>query len=171
MDEPEFLRLFAQHTAQLQRHAFLLLGRWQDAEEVMQAASVVMWEKFDDFERGTSFAAWSKRIVYLQAMNHRRRQSKERVVFSDLTVELLATDDQPPPAGDQRDALQKCLDRLNPSDRQLIAARYAGNQQLKDYAERVGRQLESLYVSLNRIRSALRECMRLSENITMPKDA
>jgi hypothetical protein len=53
--QSEFVRLFSQHASQLFGFVLVLTGNRSDAEDIVQNASVVLWEKFDAYQPGTSF--------------------------------------------------------------------------------------------------------------------
>jgi DNA-directed RNA polymerase specialized sigma24 family protein len=56
-------------------------------------------------------------------------------------------------------ALDHCLSKLKPRDRDLIVARYGSPATLGEYASQDGRSAGSLRVILNRLRSLLRLCI------------
>jgi RNA polymerase sigma-70 factor (ECF subfamily) len=45
---------------------------WNDTQDIFQQTSLVLWEKFDSFETGSNFAAWSCRAARYTAMNFLR---------------------------------------------------------------------------------------------------
>ncbi len=57
-------------------------------------------------------------------------------------------------------ALNRCLGRLEENERDLIEHRYHSKLTLEDFSARCGRPVESLRVSLFRIRAALRKCIK-----------
>jgi RNA polymerase sigma-70 factor (ECF subfamily) len=56
--------------------AAAVLGERSHAEDVLQEAALVGLSKLDDFEPGTSFAAWMGQIVRFTALNHRRKLAR-----------------------------------------------------------------------------------------------
>lgn len=79
----EFIRQFTAHEARLRAFSMCLIPNWADAEEVLQRASVVAWQKFEAFQPGSSFFSWASRILFLEAQNFRRAQAAEKVQFGD----------------------------------------------------------------------------------------
>lgn len=57
------------------------------------------------------------------------------------------------------EALRTCLAQLRPVDRGLILRRYYDENSLGELASEVGRNAESLKVSLHRIRVSLKGCV------------
>jgi len=56
-------------------------------------------------------------------------------------------------------ALEVCLEKLRPQDRDLLHHRYRTGHGLEDYARQFGRSVSSLSVTLYRLRNALRKCV------------
>ena len=61
-------------TEQLQRHhrrlygyVFTLLRNHQDAQDVFQQTSLVLWEKFDEFQPDTNFLTWACTVARFKA--------------------------------------------------------------------------------------------------------
>jgi RNA polymerase sigma-70 factor (ECF subfamily) len=74
--EDEFLGLYATHAPWLRGYLLCLVPRWADAEEIFQRCTVLLWEKFDQFEPGTDFEAWACNIARAQVRNFDRGFSK-----------------------------------------------------------------------------------------------
>ena len=60
-----------------------LLGNRTQAEDVMQETNAVLWRKAHEFKLGTNFGAWMLRVAYFQVMAHRRKITRDRLVFDD----------------------------------------------------------------------------------------
>ena len=160
-DHDEFLRIYTRYHRELYRYALMLVVRGADAEDVLQEASVALWKKFAEYDRQRPFMPWAKRVVFLEVLNLRRRQKNKPVALSDTVIEQLAADDSRHEAAlvAQRDALEGCVEKLRPRDRQLLDARYNSGASLVAFAESAGRSVSSIYVTLNRIRKQLLECV------------
>ncbi len=59
----EFIRLFAQHERTIYAHILALLGDAEATQDVFQETCVVLWEKFAEFQAGTHFGAWARKIA------------------------------------------------------------------------------------------------------------
>ncbi len=53
-----FMRLLLANQQRIYGLILALVPNWNDADDIMQETSAVMWAKFDDYEAGTDFAAW-----------------------------------------------------------------------------------------------------------------
>jgi RNA polymerase sigma-70 factor (ECF subfamily) len=157
-----FVRLYLQHQKRIQGLILALVPRGADADDVLQEASAVMWQKFGEFELGTNFAAWALRIARYQVMAYYSTRKRERARLSDesldAVVESLAK--RPEREEDRSLALEGCLAGLDRSDRDLLDLRYRGGASVGDLARRTGRTAFAVYKSLNRAHDRLLQCMR-----------
>ena len=162
--QSDFLRLFLRHAAALQAFARVLLPTWDSVDEVLQQASVVMWKKLDQLDSEDGFLPWAKVIVRFEALRLRRDHARDRHVFSDAVVELLANEAEEV-AEDlwerERQALRNCLEQLDRHHRELVLAPYSGDGRVARIAEETGRTVNSLYKLLGRLREKLMQCVEL----------
>ena len=158
----QFLRLFAEHEPAIRAFARLLLQRREDVSGVMQEVTVTLWQKFDCFDSSQDFRKWAFGIVRFKVLAHLRDLSRNRFVFDDELVNRLADEasasDQRHDA--QREALDACLQKLPPPQRDLILAAYEKGTRMDELAARRGETAMSLYKKLQRLRQALLECVR-----------
>lgn len=157
----EFMRLFTSHETRMRAFAMSLIPNWADAEEVLQQANMVMWKKFDEFQSGSNFFAWGSRILYLEAMDFRKRQGRARVRFSDEFCRAVAkeaveiSDD----LADRQRALGKCMAKLRPAEQELLRHRYEEGGNVETVAKALGRSEDAIYSALRRVRKQLFECI------------
>lgn len=155
------MRLFTSHETRMRAFAMSLIPNWADAEEVLQQANMVMWKKFDEFESGSNFFAWASRILYLEAMDFRKRQARARVRFSEAFCRAVAkeaveiSDD----LADRQTALGQCIAKLRPTEREILHHRYEDGGNVEAAAAALGRSEDAIYSALRRIRRQLFECI------------
>jgi RNA polymerase sigma-70 factor (ECF subfamily) len=164
ISERDFLRLFLRHAAALQSFARVLLPNWVSVDEVLQEASVVMWKKLGQLDSEEGFLPWAKMIVRFEALRLRRDYARDRHVFSDELLDLLANESEK--VGEdlwerERLALQSCLQQLDPDHRVLVLAPYSGDGRVTRIALETGRTVNSLYKLLGRLREKLMQCVEL----------
>ncbi|TWU22715.1 sigma-70 family RNA polymerase sigma factor [Bythopirellula polymerisocia] len=157
----EFVALLAQHESQIFSFLYALVCHRDDAQDLMQEATVTMWRNFDQFKAGTNFSAWGCEISKNCALNYFQSR-KRRKMFSTTMIELLAetestTDVEMRLA--RRQALRHCLDKLGAKDRELVSQCYGSNTSIKSIAEQIKRPVAGIYNSLSRIRRALYQCI------------
>ncbi|QEG36555.1 sigma-70 family RNA polymerase sigma factor [Bythopirellula goksoeyrii] len=157
----EFVDLYSQYYPRLQYYLMALLPTSNDAADVLQETSLVLWKKFGSFETGTNFLAWACKIARLQALKHYERSSRAAKLFDTSVMEKLAVDamDSAESTTIPLEVLEKCMDRLSYFDQTLIRRRYEPNSSVNMLAKEIGRSANSLSKSLGRIRRALLACI------------
>ncbi|MBN1396346.1 MAG: sigma-70 family RNA polymerase sigma factor [Pirellulales bacterium] len=158
-----FMAALMANQRHLYQYVHVLLPRQQDAEDVMQNTLLVLWKKFDQFDQSTSFYAWASRVAYLETLSYRRRNNRlvtilDEGLLEQISIEVEAKQDL---LEARREAMERCADKLNLLDRQLLDLRYAPGATVKDVARRLGRPANSVSKSLGRIRQALWDCINL----------
>ena len=162
--DERFVRLFAHSEPSLRLFLRSLLPTWEDTDEVLQETSLVLWRKFDSFSEGTDFLRWACMVARFEALKYRRGKARDRHVFSEDMMELLAEEavEELPDLERERKALEVCLERLGARERSWVENVYGSNLHIRDVAERSGRSAGSLYKALHRIRLGLLECVSRS---------
>jgi RNA polymerase sigma-70 factor (ECF subfamily) len=95
-------------------------------------------------------------------MEYRKKLQKDHLlVFDDDLLDTLHEefDADLEETEQKKIALELCLGKLKPRDLNLISARYDQRIPLADYAKSDGRTEGSLRVTLNRLRSLLKNCI------------
>lgn len=163
----EFVGLLTASHDKLLGYLLSLLGRWHDAQDVLQQASVIMWRKYDSFESGTNFMAWASTICFYEAKAFRRTALRSTPHFDDDLLALLAEERAEDLKHLERrmEALEACVDSLPEDDRGLLRASCAGHGDLTTLAGRLGRAPRTLYNRLTILRRLLADCVvnRLQE--------
>ena len=161
IEPAQFNRLFVENQRALYAHIFTLMSRIADVEEVFQSTCVVLLDKSSQFEAGSDFLAWARRIAEFEVYNYRRRQTSQRRRFSDVLVEYLADERAAMSAelSERAQALRECTEQLPDADQELLRERYATKTTTKQLAERLGRSVGGLHKAIQRIRRTLRQCI------------
>ena len=157
----EFLALYNRHQRQIYAHIRTMVGHRDDAEEVFQETCIALWRAFDQFEQGTSFAAWSRQIARYRVLAFLKRRRGDRLRFQPDAIEAISDDVEriSDDLNERRAALVGCLDTLNPDDRQLIDRHYQQGCTAVALASELKRPLNTVYKALARIRRSLHACI------------
>src|SRR5438477_9187186 len=123
----EFVRLMTDHQGRLFGYIFSLLGDADTANDVLQETNVILWRDSREFRPGSNFKAWAFRVAHFQVMAFRQRQIRDRLVFEDDLVEVLASAarDADQSFDIRQERLMGCLEKLAPPHREMIRRRYA----------------------------------------------
>jgi RNA polymerase sigma-70 factor (ECF subfamily) len=155
-----FLRSFLQHEESLRVFVRSLLFSREEEREVMQEVAAVLWRKFDPQLDDTAFVRWAFGVARMETLAFRRDRARDRHRFSDDVTELLAAtvQQQADSLERERQALDRCLEKLPAEQRTLVQTAYAPGTRIDALAEQLNRTAMSLYKTLHRIRLALLDC-------------
>ena len=144
-------------------YAFIsaLLGGAEGAGDVLQETNIVLWNKAGDFDPSRPFLPWAYTFARFQVMAWRKKQSRDRLILDDELVDRVAADfvALDLTAELQLEALEGCLSKMAPSQRQLLDSRYTHGEAVNEIAVRMGREENAISASLYRIRRALMRCV------------
>jgi RNA polymerase sigma-70 factor (ECF subfamily) len=161
--QAEFAEYLRRHQSQLFGYIHSLVRDLNDADDLFQQTTVILWKKFDEFDRRRSFIVWGCGVARWEAANFLRARSRQRLYFTDelnlLLIEAQA-DWTPEDLEDQKGALSGCVAKLRQRDRELLEDCYGTDSGVRAVADQHGRSAQSVHNSLRRIRRTLFECIR-----------
>lgn len=166
--QDDFARQFIENQGRLYAYIATLLPHRDDAEEVLQRTSMVLWQKWDRFDQQRGFLPWARGIALNEVRNLLRRSERRNVHLSEPILELLAVEFEERRDEQRTAALSTCLERLQRRQRDLVEQCYLGSLEIKAIAESLGLTPDALYMRLHRIRKTLIECVNreLARNAT-----
>lgn len=157
----QLLRLWVRNQADVYRYIFALLPNPTDAQEVLQATCVSLWRKADSLDVTRSFLPLAFRFALLEVRKYREKNRRWNSFLRDDALERVAADRENRHAELElrRQSLDHCLGKLPPLDRDLIERHYTRQQTVPVIAEQTGRNIHTLYKSLQDVRRALLACI------------
>ncbi len=90
LDHELFVRYQTRNQRRIFSYIMTLVPNWNDAEEVLQETSLVLWRKFSEFQPGTSYISWANRVAFFEVQKYRDRQKRSERVFSNDLIDMLA---------------------------------------------------------------------------------
>src|ERR1700761_1926478 len=84
------MALMTRHQRQIFSYIYVLVPNRSDAEDLLQETSLVICEKFNQFEDGTDFVAWACQIAYWRVRYSRQKYARSKVVFDQEIVDVIA---------------------------------------------------------------------------------
>lgn len=165
MNGSDDLDEFVLHVNASQRslYAFILtlVPHREDAYDILQETNLVIWQKRDEFHKGTNFHAWASQIARNKVLMYRRKTRRDRLCFDDVLVGKLANDvaEQPLFSDEWLKPLWQCVDKLGEEDRALLEKRYVEGLQARHIADQIGRSPAAIAQALYRIRLGLMRCI------------
>lgn len=168
----EFLQLLAKHDRALALYVYGLIPHQADADDILQQTKMIMWHSFSQFEMGTNFIAWARKIAFHQILGHRRKTKKQHLPLSDEMLDLVGeeiaeiTDHEHL----RKQALQSCLNHLRDDHRKMMLMRYAEEMEVDEIAKRTATTPGAVYRALSRLRLSLLDCItnRLKSETILP---
>ncbi|MBN1845360.1 MAG: sigma-70 family RNA polymerase sigma factor [Sedimentisphaerales bacterium] len=158
----QFLPLLTMNHHRIYGYILSLLPVRADADDIMQEATLIMWKKFADFKPGTDFVSWGIAIARNLLLNYRKNKYYKVLHLNDEAVKMIeAKSESFIQEVDRRmDVLKQCVKKLPGRDRLLIRLRHEYEMPVKIIAERLGKNIKTIYKSLARIQDALARCIR-----------
>lgn len=160
--DQEFVRLLTVHQGPVLAYIRSLMPGFTGASDILQLTNITLWKKKEKFELGTNFKAWAFAIARNHVLDQRKRLKRNGwLVFSEDIAELFAADaeDEPEDMDEAYRALEVCLGKLQPHDRELVQKRYCESVTLEEYAATLNRSSGTLKARLFKIRAGLRRCL------------
>ncbi len=158
-----FAELLASCQTQLLAYVFALVQNMADAEDICQRASLVLWQKFEQYDPDTEFRIWAIKVAQYEAFNFIRRRRRERIFFSDETLQgIVDLENSEATFGgieSRWTALKKCVDKLPEHQQTLIRLYYGGIRTISQVAMELGRTEGAVRSALCRVRKVLRDCV------------
>lgn len=161
-----FIELLAKHDRTLSIYVTGLIGRVQDAQDVIQEGKVVMWQNFDQFELGTNFVAWARQVLFYQVLAYRRKHKKDGVIcFSAETLSVINEEAESQMLEqkwlDREEALEGCIKKLDKKKQELVHWRYCDELSVEEIGGKIDKEKGAVYRTLSRLRRTLYECVEL----------
>jgi RNA polymerase sigma-70 factor (ECF subfamily) len=156
----EFDELFREHYPLVYRTAFSITGKTEDAEDVVQALFMRLYQvglplRFKDNLKGYLYRAavnMSLNVV---------RSRKRHVLTSDLTqLEMPAVPETSDADPDIQTHLVEAIATLNPSAVEMLVLRYEHNYREAEIGKLLGKSRGVVSVTLFRTRARLRKLLR-----------
>lgn len=156
------MKLLGESNRQINSYIFSLVNNFEDAKDISQQTVETMWQKFNDFEIGTDFAAWGVKIAHFKILGYRRQKLNQKVFFSDTLFQQIdeVAQQRCAQADERLKFLRECLKKLASSEMVLLRNRYELNHPVKTLALRANKSEQFIYRQLAKINHLLYQCIR-----------
>ncbi len=158
----QFLTLFTANEPAIRAYVRRLVPTRNDAADVMQGVSLVLWKKFRELDQPSDFRKWSFGVARYETLAWLRDKARDRLVLADDVLHTLAHESEQieDRLSAQRGALEGCLEKLPIEQRAVLLAAYEPDATIQDVAKQSGRTVAAFYQWLHRMRLRLLECAR-----------
>ena len=160
----QFLRQFTANEAAIRAYVRRLVPTRDDAADVMQGISLVLWKKFAELDELAGFRKWAFGVARYETLTWLRDKARDRLVLADDVLAMVAHESaqRERQLSAQRTALENCLQQLPAEQRTLVLEAYTPGVSIQEAAEGCGRTVAAFYQWLHRMRLRLRKCTRRS---------
>ncbi len=146
-----------------------MVYRFEDAEDIVQQVAIVAAKRFDDFDHSRPFVPWALGIARNLVLRYNRDKNIHNVILVDNQLMEQITEaftDKPSGSTEVNVALEHCISNLTDRARNLIQLRYVRDLSPRDIADRLGTSANVVSVTLNRVRTTLKNC--ISKRLASP---
>lgn len=159
--EEKLVALISTHQAVLYRYILSLLPDRSLAQDVLQETSLVLWRKAAAYDSARPFLPWAMSVAWHQVKAARRDQNRDRHVFDDALVDMLAQEQLTEADHSQHleQALEECLGKLPRHQQELILNRYQTGGSVQTLATQHAKTPTAISLVLMRIRKLLERCI------------
>jgi RNA polymerase sigma-70 factor (ECF subfamily) len=161
MDDSAFMERWVACQSRLYRFVATLVPGRADAEDLFQKTCLSAWEGRAGYDPGRDLFLWLCGIARNHVRHFYRSRRSAPVALAPDVVEQLADlrISEDARAEERQKALDDCLGRLSPADRGILGDYYGGRESVRELAARLGRGTEALFKALQRLRTALHDCV------------
>lgn len=159
--EAAFAELVDRYNDLLCRHAQRMLGRADDADDVVQSAWIKAFRRLRQCRDPERFGAWVFRIAANGCKDALKAERRE-VVPLDAVGELRSTDADPEDGAlraEQRRLIRAALDRLPPEQREAFLLKHLEGWSYEEMAERLDAGVSAMKMRVHRAREELQRLL------------
>jgi len=156
-----FAELVDRYNDLLSRHARRMMGRSDDAEDVVQTAWIKAYRRLGQCRDPERFGAWVFRIA-ANGCKDALKAERQEVVPMDAVGELPSPVDGPDAGAEreeQRRRIAAALGRLPAEQREAFLLKHAEGWSYEDMAERLGVGVSALKMRVHRAREELQRLL------------
>lgn len=166
MSKSEELAVFwTQSQRSVSTYIASLVPNFQDADDILQNVAVITVKKFNLFDKKKSFISWVIGIARNEVLKYYTEKARNRVVPDlDAIEQMAGLYEAELSANDGYEksisaALASCIERLREKWKRILEMYYLREQSSARIAQQLAMTRSNVFVSLHRIRCALKECV------------
>jgi RNA polymerase sigma-70 factor (ECF subfamily) len=149
-DEVAFARLIQAEAPRTYRAVLAVVRSSEDAQEVMQDASIRAWRQIRGLRDPDSWAAWFRRIAVRQAIDRAARRGRVRLREVGLEAAEVRPGQDPSSGWAERASVMAALRGLAAEDRAILGLRFGADLAVPDVAAALGIPLGTAKSRLHR---------------------
>jgi RNA polymerase sigma factor (sigma-70 family) len=155
-DDTAFARIVGAYHEDMRRVCVVMTGDERLAEDAVQAAWVIAWQKLGTLRQPERLRPWLVSVAVNQARDMLRKRRRTPEAGLDIATTRV-TGGVDPATGIESLDLLAALERLEPEDRALIAMRYVIGFDATELASAIGLSPSGTRTRLERVLARLRQ--------------
>jgi RNA polymerase sigma-70 factor (ECF subfamily) len=165
LTEERFVSLTVRYERRVRTFVTTLHPQRSDIDEIVQNAWLVAWKKLNTFrysgeQPDEEFVRWLCTIARFEVIKYRQKNAPRLLLDEDAIEKITALQFGEADYFEARhQALLACIENLRTRDKELIRRRYQEDVSARELADWIGRSVDAVYKSLNRIRTSLLACV------------
>jgi RNA polymerase sigma-70 factor, ECF subfamily len=159
--QKQFLDLYTANQRRLYGYIVTLVPNRSDAEDIFSQTTLVLWEKWTQFDQTRSFISWACGVARNKILQHQAKPERRWESLSEQVIAIVSEDrDKLQCVLDQRSkVLVHCTEQLKAWQRQLLESCYSGVTSIAAIARQLGKTPNAISSQLHRIRQILHDCV------------
>jgi RNA polymerase sigma-70 factor (ECF subfamily) len=164
MNPSDPINVFVERITSAQQGLFAfiltLVPNLADAHDVLQETNLVLCRNREEYRPTEDFWPWAKTIARYQVLAHLKRQNRSRLRFGESLLAKLASEAEGGDLENELHAMDRCIQELPSSNREMLQLRYSSELSVAEIAGRLGRSVGAIYDAMYRIRGQLADCIQ-----------
>jgi RNA polymerase sigma-70 factor, ECF subfamily len=168
MPHPDLVKQFLEQRDVILGFILALTRDYDAAEEILQEVALVILEEANHQTAVAHFTAWAQGIARRRVADYYRRSTRRRTVeqltgaMTEVVCQAFEENEEVLDRHqDRMKALMRCLPRLTGRSRDVIVGFYQHRQSIKQLADALAWQANSVKVALSRARKMLADCIQV----------
>tara|TARA_R110002111_G_scaffold262586_2_gene339310 strand:+ start:10791 stop:11339 length:549 start_codon:yes stop_codon:yes gene_type:complete len=160
-DRGLFTSLLNQERLRIFGYIRALVPHTPDAEDVYQHVCLTLWNKFSEFDQERDFFSWACGIAFFTVCNFRRSAQRDRHFYNQELIETMSLERMQHLSNHniRLELLKDCFNSLSSTDQELLLQATLEKQSIKEFAEKAGKTVQTLYNRLSTLRRELAQCI------------
>ncbi len=162
VNNDDLIRTIMRDREKIYAYCWAILRDDNLAEDVFQEVCTLAVQKRETIVDQQHLAGWLRVTARRKSLEAARARNAQPLLFDQELLDLLETNWQHWDRyshGPMLEALRRCIEQLNARGRELLTMRYELGMKSPQMAEKLGCQIESVYMATLRVHAKLKNCI------------
>lgn len=161
-NQEQFLRLLMLNDRRIYAYILSIVPNINDADDIMQETSAVMWRKFGNFDSGMDFSTWALTIARYQILSYLKKRKRSKVRFNSNLVKSIEEEVKRviPDLDERLTVLKNCIHKLGYENQNILKLRYEKGYTFENIGAHISKSTRAAFYTLSRIHQLLQRCVK-----------